>query len=192
MPNQSGRPNAVRKLFQNSHTQKNERRMAAVTALCTATNPTDIKILECSLVREYVRFEKSWTLLEKDESVSCSDARKVRWILIYAILQTLISVTRAPPEVRDTEGVPYPLCCQIAGTPPWDEDGKKVVQKLTLKQKLIAMGEADMRKAKVKQDEQRATKNVNIPEIAPLRPSTAKVAFTTPSFEIKPDHADLL
>ena len=35
------------------------------------------------------------------------------------MLQTLISVTRAPVEVRDTEGVSYPLCCQIAGTPPW-------------------------------------------------------------------------
>ncbi|KAL8812717.1 MAG: hypothetical protein Q9223_007223, partial [Gallowayella weberi] len=176
MPSQSGRPNAVRKLFKNSQAQKNERRMAAVNALCTATNPSDVKIMECSLVREYLRFEKSWTLLEKDESVSCSDARKVRWILIYAILQTLISVTRAPTEVRDTEGVPYPLCCQIAGTPPWDEDGTKVTQKkLTLKEKLIAMGEADMRQAKMKQDEQqKPTRNIDIPEIAPLRPSPAK------------------
>ncbi|KAL8949208.1 MAG: hypothetical protein Q9222_004658, partial [Ikaeria aurantiellina] len=145
--NQSGRQrsNTVRKIFKNSQAQKNERRAASLAALSAATNPSDIKVMECSLVREYLRFEKSWTLQEKDEAISCSDARKVRWILIYAVLQTLISVTRAPPEVRDTEGVSYPLCCQTAGTPPWDEDGKKAAaKKLTLKQKLIAMGEEEM------------------------------------------------
>ncbi|CAL8575188.1 hypothetical protein XPA_001128 [Xanthoria parietina] len=193
MPVQAARPNTVRKLFKNSQAMKNERRAAALAALSAATNRSDIKILECSLVREYLRFEKSWTLLEKDESVSCSDARKVRWILIYAILQTLISVTRAPAEVRDTEDVSYPLCCQIAGTPPWDEDGKTATQKkLTLKQKLVAMGEQEI---KAEQDEQQSRvyldNDKDIPQIPPLQLSTSKVDFTTPFLEIKPDHADL-
>ncbi len=193
MPVQAARPNTVRKLFKNSQAMKNERRAAALAALSAATNRSDVKILECSLVREYLRFEKSWTLLEKDESVSCSDARKVRWILIYAILQTLISVTRAPAEVRDTEDVSYPLCCQIAGTPPWDEDGKTATQKkLTLKQKLVAMGEQEI---KAEQDEQQSRvyldNDKDIPQIPPLQLSTSKVDFTTPFLEIKPDHADL-
>ncbi|KAL8720492.1 MAG: hypothetical protein Q9225_002645, partial [Loekoesia sp. 1 TL-2023] len=180
--------NTVRKLFKYSHAQKVERRTAALAALSAATNSGDIKIMECGLVREYLRFEKSWTLQEKDESVSCSDARKVRWILIYAILQTLISVTRAPPEVRDTEGVPYPLCCQIAGTPPWDEDGKKAAQKkLALKQRLIAMGEEEIRKAKALQDQHPSNK----PSQRVPVPKVPKVAFTTPFLELKPDHADL-
>ncbi|KAI4121781.1 MAG: hypothetical protein LQ338_006179 [Usnochroma carphineum] len=176
----------ARKLFKYSHAQKAERRAATLAALSAATNPSDIRVMECRLVREYLHFEKSWTLQEKDETVSCSDARKVRWILIYAILQTLISVIRAPPEVRDTEGVPYPLCCQIAGTPPWDEDGKKALQKkAALKQRLIAMGEEEMRKAKAQQDAvhpaMRAVPNNTPPQ----------VAFTTPSLELNPDHADL-
>ncbi|KAL8842536.1 MAG: hypothetical protein Q9170_000490 [Blastenia crenularia] len=181
--------NAVRKLFKHSQAQKAGRRAAALAALCAATNPSDIKVMECSLVREYLRFEKSWTLQEKDDSVSCSDARKVRWILIYAILQTLISVTRAPSEVRDTEGVPYPLCCQVAGTPPWDDDGKKAAQKkIALKQRLIAMGQAELRnKAKELQKQHPSNRPPEAIEV----PEGPRVAFTTPFLELKPDHADL-
>lgn len=110
------------KLF-GSRQLKLDRRVAASTALSAATNPGDMAVMECRLVREYLKFEKSWTMSE-EEHISCTDARKVRWILVYAMLQTLISVTRAPKEVRDTEDVSYPLCCQIAGTPPWNI-GKK-------------------------------------------------------------------
>lgn len=98
---------------------KMEHRMAEYTALVRATNCDDIKIMESGLVREYFRFERDWTLRE-EEKISSPGARKVRWLLVYTILQTLISVTRAPQEVRDTEGVTYPLCCQTAGTPPWN------------------------------------------------------------------------
>ena len=105
------------KLFSNSQA-KADRRMGASSALMAATNSVDDQIMNNCLVREYLRFEKLWTLRE-NAGVSCADARKVRWILVYAILQTLISVTRVPVDVRDTEGVSYPLCCQIAGTPPW-------------------------------------------------------------------------
>ena len=103
-----------------------ERCMSASAALSAATNSGDMEVMECQLVREYLRFEKMWTLKE-EEKVSSGDARKVRWLLIYAILQTLISVTRAPTEVRHTEGVSYPLCCQTAGTPPW-QIGVKALQ----------------------------------------------------------------
>ena len=101
-----------------------DRRVTASAALSAATNPSDIAVMECRLAREYLKFEKSWTMSE-EERITCADARKVRWILVYAMLQTLISVTRAPKEVRDTEDVSYPLCCQIAGTPPWNI-GKRI------------------------------------------------------------------
>lgn len=109
---------SVSKLLGVGKRAKSERRIAALTALSAATNSDDVSVMESSLVREYLRFEKSWTMKE-EEKVSPANARKVRWILIYAILQTLISVTRAPKEVRDIDGINYPLCCQTAGTPPW-------------------------------------------------------------------------
>lgn len=186
------RTNTVRKLFKYSHAHKNERRAATLAALSAATNPSDVKVMECRLVREYLRFEKAWTLQDNEEAVSCSDARKVRWILIYAVLQILISVTRAPPEVRDTEGVPYPLCCQIAGTPPWDGDGKKASEKkVTLKQKLVAMGEEEIRKAKVQQDEMVHPALRVTDKAAKVEAPSRKVDFTTPFLELSPDHADL-
>ena len=105
--------------FFSSRQTKLDRRVSALNALADAANSYDSEVVDCALVREYLHFEKSWTLKE-DEKLSSIEARKVRWVLIYAILQTLISVTRAPNDVRDTEGVSYPLCCQTAGTPPWD------------------------------------------------------------------------
>ncbi len=123
-----------------------ERRLAASDALCAASNPCGDDLMNRGLVREYLRFEKQWTLLEQS-TVSCADARKVRWILVYAILQILISVTRAPQEVRDTEGVSYPLCCQIGGTPPWKTDEKKTtrpvlapIKTTSLSERLLALG----------------------------------------------------
>ena len=107
-----------------------ERRLAAAEALALASHPYEDGVVSCGLVREYQRFEKQWTMLEQS-TVSCADARKVRWILVYAILQILISVTSAPQEVRDTEGVAYALCCQIGGTPPW-KVGEKKTQKPSL------------------------------------------------------------
>lgn len=95
-----------------------DRRVAAADALTAATNTSETQVTMSGLVREYARFEKVWTMKE-EATVTCADARKVRWILVYAILQTLISATRVPTEVRDTEGVGYPLCCQTGGTPPW-------------------------------------------------------------------------
>ncbi|KAK4692740.1 hypothetical protein P7C71_g4522, partial [Lecanoromycetidae sp. Uapishka_2] len=145
------------KIFGNKRA-KLERRVAAANALCAATNPNEEEIVNCDLVREYLRFEKQWTMKE-DPTVSCADARKVRWILVYAILQTLISVTRAPQEVRDTEGVSYALCCQIAGTPPWQTSNnvpkvkavKEELKRLSLRETLIELGpDMDILSAKPK------------------------------------------
>ena len=111
------KPQGFSKLFERKQS-KSDRRLALSLAVSAATNPGDLSSLDCALVREYLRFEKSCAMDEIDK-VSCGDGRRVKWILIYGMLQTLISITRAPVEVRDTEGVSYPMCCQIAGTPPW-------------------------------------------------------------------------
>ena len=117
LPAQLNSHKSLGRLFGNKQS-KIDRRTRAADALSAAANTHDNEVMTCGLVREYLRFEKAWTTRE-DSTVSCADARKVRWILVYAILQTLISVTRAPQEVRDIEGVTYPLCCPIGGTPPW-------------------------------------------------------------------------
>ena len=123
-----------------------ERRLAASDALCAASNSYDDGVMSCGLVREYLRFENQWTMSEQS-SISCADARKVRWILVYAILQILISVTRAPQEVRDTEGISYPLCCQIGGTPPWKTSDKRKarpalapIKTASLRERLLELG----------------------------------------------------
>ena len=94
------------------------RRMGLLAALQSATNVGDSKVMNSALVHEYARFEREYTLHE-DDRLSHIDARNIRWLNIYSILQTLISVTQVPTEVIDIEGVDYPLCCQTAGTPPW-------------------------------------------------------------------------
>ncbi|MDI1488233.1 MAG: hypothetical protein OHK93_007507 [Ramalina farinacea] len=122
-----------------------DRRIGASEALTEATNSSNDQIMKNNLVREYLRFEKLWTLRE-DSSMSCADGRKVRWFLVYTILQLLVSVTKVPKEVRDIEGVLYPLCCQIAGTPPWptysDGTAKKdfAVRPTSLKEQIMELG----------------------------------------------------
>lgn len=144
LPAQLTHRNSFGRLFGNRQA-KMDRRIRAVEALSAATNSQEDDVMSCSLVREYLRFERSWTMRE-DENVSCADARKVRWILIYAILQTLISVTRAPQEVHDTEGVMYPLCCQTGGTPPWGTGSKRHVKptlqplKTSLRESILELG----------------------------------------------------
>ncbi|KAF2501266.1 hypothetical protein BU16DRAFT_522255 [Lophium mytilinum] len=88
-------------------------------ALTAATNTTDISVTTSPLVVSYMRFERECAVKQREEKVSIADARKVRWLLIYGALQILISAIRAPKEVRDTEEANYPLCCLVAGTPPW-------------------------------------------------------------------------
>ncbi|KAK3677731.1 hypothetical protein LTR78_002581 [Recurvomyces mirabilis] len=80
-----------------------------------ATNAVVQEVMGCELVAEYQRFERK----RLEEKISPAEARKVRWLLIYGVLQMLISITRAPKELRDTEGPSYPLCVLTAGGPSW-------------------------------------------------------------------------
>ena len=96
-------------------------KLATVGALLLARN-NRLDLMATAIVQEYSRFEKLCTM-SATEKVSAADGRKVRWLLIYTILQTLISVNEAPREVMQKEDVPYPLCSRIPNLRPWDLRG---------------------------------------------------------------------
>ena len=94
-----------------------EAKITAGQALAIATNCLDSEVMACPLVQEYQRFER-----QKPDKLDIVEARKVRWLLIYSILQMLMSIMKAPKEVRDTEKLSYPLCVLTTGCPPWAEE----------------------------------------------------------------------
>ena len=93
-------------------------------ALERATNSQDEEVTACTLVQEYQRFERQ----KLEEKLDLAEARKVRWILIYAALQMLNSIMRAPKEVTDTKTPSYPLCSLTTGCPPWKDAALPSVQ----------------------------------------------------------------
>ncbi|KAF1958935.1 hypothetical protein CC80DRAFT_468778 [Byssothecium circinans] len=98
---------------------KTDRYLTARAALTAATNTTDVIVLNSPIVQAYKRFERQWAQHLREEKVSMTEARKVRWILIYCTLQYLSSVLRAPKEVRDTTSPDYPLCCLVTEQSKW-------------------------------------------------------------------------
>jgi hypothetical protein len=93
------------------------REAVSARALIDASN-RDWSVSSNPLVRRVEEFETR-NVSDEFEDVSLVDGRKVRWILIYAILQTLVSVTYAPKEVRHPEGLAYALCCHPPKIMPW-------------------------------------------------------------------------
>ncbi|OBR14445.1 Choriogenin Hminor [Colletotrichum higginsianum IMI 349063] len=104
---------------------KPDQRLVAHSALIKAMNMRDQDLLENDFVRAYRKFEEDsvspLSRVDKVEKISLVDARKVRWILIYATYQVLLSCTQAPPEVRDVEKVGYHLAVSTEKLPPWKE-----------------------------------------------------------------------
>lgn len=94
----------------------NRRKQAVSASLATAANRSP-NIVSNPLVKEYIHLEKNVMLDE--HKISITNGRKVRWMLIYGMLQTLVSVTQMPTEVTDTEDVSYGLCCKIPKQRPW-------------------------------------------------------------------------
>jgi len=105
---------------------KPDPRLVTFASLAKATNGRDQSFFDCTLVRAYRGFEKdcifSPSKADKSDKLSQTDARKVRWILIYAILQTLLSATRVPDQVRDAQNVSYNISVLTTGCPPWKEE----------------------------------------------------------------------
>ncbi|PHH64752.1 hypothetical protein CDD81_4014 [Ophiocordyceps australis] len=81
------------------------------------------------LVRAYRRYEGDLVLkpvkTDKAERASLADARKVRWLLVYAIHQALRHAHRRAPEVRDERGAPYLLAAPVDDALPWKEEQSK-------------------------------------------------------------------
>lgn len=88
------------------------------------TESTNIYVLgsdfvQSDLIDAFVTFEKTDRVNEIDPSL----ARRVRWVVIYGILQTLASVSVDAPSVRYRDDVPYHLSPQLQGAriPPWSK-----------------------------------------------------------------------
>ena len=92
-------------------------RRSQAQAMQSATN-RDLGFDSRALVQEYQLFERQ----KLGEKLSLSEARKVRWILIYGVLQMLRGMLKMPREVRDVKTPSYPLCTPTVGCPPWEEE----------------------------------------------------------------------
>ena len=97
-------------------TARNATILSARAAHLTASNNAGRDVEDCPLVQLYVSFEHD-CISRPDDKLSMADARKVRWLMIYCTLQMLISVTKAPEEVRDPWSSSYHMCCLISDTP---------------------------------------------------------------------------
>jgi hypothetical protein len=111
-----------------------DERLEAVLALTKASNMHRSELLECPLVEAYRAFERECVLstrkTEKNNQISIIESRKVNWIVIYTMLQTLRVATEVPYEVRDTQDVTYSLCTPTAGCPPWTDKEQSANSKL--------------------------------------------------------------
>lgn len=102
---------------------KPDHRLLAHAALIKAMNVRDSELLENDFVRAYRKFEEDsvmpHTKTDKTEKINPVDARKVRWILIYAVYQVLRNCTSPPLEVRDSADADYHLAVSTEQLPPW-------------------------------------------------------------------------
>lgn len=106
------------KQFRLSMSTKNKRRNLLLTTwanLLQATNKLDRAAESNSLVKSYRNFEQE-SLLYLEPDLSISDARKVRWILIYYLLQTLSAVMPSP-FVSDPDRAEYHTCALVPDIP---------------------------------------------------------------------------
>ncbi|KAI0118694.1 hypothetical protein GGR51DRAFT_129775 [Nemania sp. FL0031] len=99
-------------------------RANALSISSRATNSHRSDLLENQLVRVYQKFEEDETFLTEADGVGNAglvEGRKIRWILIHAIYQTLRQATDIAAEIKSAAGAPYHLCISTASLPPWEE-----------------------------------------------------------------------
>lgn len=85
-----------------------------------ATNQKDPQVLQSPLVKAFARFEEE-NAAAMHRDISYEDARRTCFLLVYCMLQTFKSITRAAPEVTETQEVVYPLCCDTSALPSWSK-----------------------------------------------------------------------
>ena len=102
-----------------------DQKMLAHAALIKASNRRHQDVFHNDLAKAYRAFEEDSVFAtaraDSQEKVSLVDARKVRWILIYATYQVLRSVTDIPSEVFDAHEAPYHVAISTQNLPPWPE-----------------------------------------------------------------------
>ncbi|KAL6867004.1 hypothetical protein J3F83DRAFT_101716 [Trichoderma novae-zelandiae] len=115
-------------------------RQDTIAALITASNWTE-KCFRNDLVQAYRRFEEDAVLspgkADKSEKISLLEARKVRWVLIYAVHQVLRCATQKPAEVRGEEAS-YHLAVSTKGTPPWASASHETKKPLRIETDIVA------------------------------------------------------
>lgn len=99
-----------------------DQRLVVHAALMKATNHTKVHLMENRLVLAYRQFEESSVLTphKVNRAVSQVDARKVRWLFVYAMHQVLRNCADVPREVKFTDRVDYHLGVSTKGLPPWE------------------------------------------------------------------------
>jgi hypothetical protein len=104
--------------------QRADDRQLAHVSLVNASNWEETSF-QNSLVQAYRKFEESCAVaskrVDKSERVSLVDGRKIRWILIYAVHQTLRYATQRPPGVQDDAKATYLLSIAKNTLPPWEK-----------------------------------------------------------------------
>lgn len=112
---------------------KSDTRHLEHAAMVRASNWRE-DVFQNDLVYAYRRFEENLVMspskADKQLRVSLADARKVRWILIYAVHQTLRHVNTRPPGVDDREA-PYFLAAPIDSLPSWTQPDEEQIDTAT-------------------------------------------------------------
>ncbi|KAI1736056.1 hypothetical protein F4680DRAFT_271104 [Xylaria scruposa] len=94
-----------------------ERRIQLAYTEATNIYSLGSEFAQSDLIENFVKFEKT----DMVGVVDPFTARRGRWVLIYAVLQILATVSVDSPNVRYKDGVPYHLSPRLKGTrtPPW-------------------------------------------------------------------------
>ncbi|QPH02436.1 hypothetical protein C2857_006646 [Epichloe festucae Fl1] len=105
--------------------QRNNDRQLNHVSLVQASN-WNKESFENSLVKAYRRFEEECATsprkLDRRERISLVDGRKIRWILIYAVHQTLQNAAQRPPGVPDDPKAAYVVSVARHTKVPWQDD----------------------------------------------------------------------
>jgi hypothetical protein len=141
VPKQSSLSRRMSWISPPSQKLRSDSKLLSFASIVKATNSLEPTINDCSLVRAYQAFEKDCIFSpdKSDAKISQREARSVRWILVYSVLQTLLSVTKVPVEVRDTLDVPYNLCVQTAGCPTFEASPGSTPSNLETKEDFITL-----------------------------------------------------
>lgn len=126
LPGTNGNNSRRMSWFPGRVTLRSDRRVMAHSALINASNLMKPGVAQNDLVRAYRRFEEDSIMspnkADKQEKVSLVDARKVRWILIYATYQVLRYATDTATDLQEDEinEAHYSLSALTDKLPPWD------------------------------------------------------------------------